>query len=251
MPDDLALAAELVVAAGRLAARMRVAGVDASRKTSVSDIVTEADTAAEALIAERLRVQRPEDGIVGEEGTSRAGARTWYVDPVDGTYNYAAGLPLWCSAVALADGDDTTAAAIYVPVADELWTAGAARPTSCNGQPLKPLTARPLSDVSVAAYLHPATLSDDAVRVPLLRAIRPAATVRMLGSGSVELAAVAAGRLGAFVQYDCLPWDWLPGAALVRGAGGVTDVVERDGRRWYVAGNARTVDDLRAHVLAD
>jgi myo-inositol-1(or 4)-monophosphatase len=86
------------------------------------------------------------------------------------------------------------------------------------------------------------------VRLPLLRAIGAAATVRMMGSGSIELASVAAGRLGCFVQYDCLPWDWLPGAALVDAAGGCTRVLELDGHRWHIAGAARTVEDV-AHLL--
>jgi fructose-1,6-bisphosphatase/inositol monophosphatase family enzyme len=85
--------------------------------------------------------------------------------------------------------------------------------------------------------------------VPLLRAMQGAATVRMLGSGSVELAAVAAGRLGAYLHLDSLPWDWLPGAALVRGAGGAAEVVEAHGHRWHVAGNRRSVDQLIALVL--
>jgi myo-inositol-1(or 4)-monophosphatase len=66
----------------------------------------------------------------------------------------------------------------------------------------------------------------------------------MLGSGSIELAAVAAGRLGAFIQHDCLPWDWYPGAALVRAAGGVAAVVELGVRRWHIAGPAGVVDEI-------
>jgi myo-inositol-1(or 4)-monophosphatase len=73
-----------------------------------------------------------------------------------------------------------------------------------------------------------------------------AATVRMLGSGSVELAAVAGGRLGASIQANSLPWDWLPGAALVRGAGGVADVIEVDGHHWHVAGGRQVVAEIAA-----
>jgi myo-inositol-1(or 4)-monophosphatase len=94
-------------------------------------------------------------------------------------------------------------------------------------------------------YLHPSTLPDETLRGPLLRAMERAATVRMLGSGSVEAAAVAAGRLGASLQSDSLPWDWLPGAALVRGAGGAAEIVEIDGHRWHIAGNRQAVDEVR------
>lgn len=239
--DDLALAAELVRAAGDLAARMRAQGVEVTEKTSVSDVVSAADHAAEELITGRLRSERPDDGIVGEEGTDEArGVRTWYVDPVDGTYNFVCGLPVWCSALAL--GDEL--GAVYQPSADELWLGGPAFPTTRNGEPVEPLADRPLAQVALATYLHPTTLPDESLREPLLRALQGAATVRMLGSGSVELAAVAGGRLGASVQADSLPWDWLPGAALVRGAGGAAEVIESGGHRWCVAGNRQAVDEI-------
>ena len=108
---------------------------------------------------------------------------------------------------------------------------------------------RPLADVSITTYFHPTALPDDSRREPLLRVMQHAATVRMLGCGSVEMAAVAAGRLGASVQIDTLPWDWLPGAALVRGAGGAAEIVEAHGHRWHLAGSRQTVDQVCALVL--
>jgi myo-inositol-1(or 4)-monophosphatase len=252
--DDLALAAELVRAAGQLAARMLAEGVESVRKTSVSDVVTAADTAAEALVVRRLAELRPEDGLVGEEGANRPGRRTWYIDPVDGTYNFASGLPYWCSAVALTDErsdgpDGPVLGAVYHPFADELWLGGRDHPTTCNGVPVPRLTDTALSQLSVASYLHPATLADDGAREPLLAAVQGAATVRMLGSGSIELASVAAGRLGAWVQHDSLDWDWLPGVALVTAAGGTTEVLQHRGHRWHVAGNDRVVAEIRARLL--
>jgi fructose-1,6-bisphosphatase/inositol monophosphatase family enzyme len=245
--DDSALAAALVRDAGRLAASMLRDGLSVARKTSITDVVSAADHAAEELVVSRLRAERPDDGIVGEEGTSDAtgGARVWYVDPVDGTYNFVSGIPVWCSAVALGE----QVGAVYQPAADELWVGGPSHPTTRNGVALPPLADRPLADVSIATYLHPTTLPDPTLREPLLQVMRGAATVRMLGSGSVELAAVAAGRLGASIQSDSLPWDWLPGAALVRGAGGAAEIVEAVGHRWHVAGNRQAVADI-ADLLA-
>lgn len=240
--DDFALAAGLVKEAGALAARMLREGLSVARKTSITDVVSAADHAAEELVVARLRAERPDDGIVGEEGTSDGARadRVWYVDPVDGTYNFVSGIPVWCSALAL--GDEL--GAVYQPSADELWVGGPGVRTSLNGTALEPLVDRPLHEISLATYLHPTTLPDDSLREPLLRVMRGAATVRMLGSGSVELAAVAAGRLGASIQSDSLPWDWLPGAALVRGAGGAAEVFEAAGHRWHVAGNRRAVADI-------
>ncbi|MFN2563373.1 MAG: inositol monophosphatase, partial [Jatrophihabitans sp.] len=102
--EDLELAAALVRDAGTLAARMLGDGLTVHHKTSISDVVSAADHAAEELVVARLRAERPDDAIVGEEGTSDAGSgRTWYVDPVDGTYNFLSGLPTWCAAIALDD----------------------------------------------------------------------------------------------------------------------------------------------------
>ncbi|HZC70050.1 MAG TPA: inositol monophosphatase [Jatrophihabitans sp.] len=244
--DDLALAGSLAREAGLLAARMLGEGLTAARKTSISDVVSAADHAAEQLVVERLQAARPEDGIVGEEGASKDGStgRIWYIDPVDGTYNFLSGLPLWCTAIAL----DDALGAVYQPAADELWTGGPEHPTTRNGVPLPQLVDRPLADVSVTTYVHPTALPDAARREPLLRVLEHAATIRMLGCGSVEMAAVAAGRLGASVQINSLPWDWLPGAALVRGVGGAAEVVAAHGHRWCVTGAGQTVAEITALI---
>jgi myo-inositol-1(or 4)-monophosphatase len=249
--DDLALAGRLVREAGQLAARMLADGLDTRHKSSVSDVVSAADHAAEELIVERLRQQRPADGLVGEEGAHRPGERTWFIDPVDGTYNFLAGLPFWCSAVALADRPaadgrfEPAVGAVYYPLTDELWLGAPGRPTTCNGLVVPRLVDAPLAVLSLASYLHPRTLPDPSVREPLLAAVGGAATVRMLGSGSIELAHVASGRLGAWAQLNCLDWDWLPGAALVRAAGGSAEVFSHRGQRWHVAGNRQAVADIR------
>jgi fructose-1,6-bisphosphatase/inositol monophosphatase family enzyme len=242
--DDLALAAELVRDAGELAARMLRDGLTVHHKTSISDVVSAADHAAEELVVRRLRAERPDDGIVGEEGTSDAGrtARTWYVDPVDGTYNFLTGLPVWCAAIAL----DDALGAVYQPRTDELWVGGPDAATTLNGAALPRLVDRPLADLSLATYLHPPALADATRREPWLRVVAGSATVRMLGSGSVEMAAVATGRLGASLQVNTQPWDWLPGAALVRGAGGATQVVEREGHRWHISGSQQAVAEIVA-----
>jgi myo-inositol-1(or 4)-monophosphatase len=244
--DDLELAESLVREAGQLAAAMLRDGLTTTHKTSISDVVSAADHAAEDLVVSRLRTARPDDGIIGEEGANQPGERTWYVDPVDGTYNFLSGLPLWCSAIALVDAEGLVLGAIYHPATDEMWLGGRDHPTSCNGVPVPNVVDRPLAEISIATYVHPTTLPDDRARIPLLRAVAHAATLRMLGSGSIELAAVAAGRLGISMQMDSMAWDWLPGAALVSAAGGATALVEASGHRWHIAGPRRAVDEVDA-----
>jgi fructose-1,6-bisphosphatase/inositol monophosphatase family enzyme len=202
------------------------------------------------LITKRLISERPDDGLVGEEGARReaagASGRTWYIDPVDGTYNFLSKLPIWCSAVGLTDADGMVLGAVYHPVADELWVGGRGARTTCNGVPVEPLTDAGLADISIGSYLPPAQLAPnetDSIR-PLLTAISRAATVRVIGSGSIELASVASGRIGASLHANTLPWDWIPGAALVEAAGGRTRVIEHGGQRWHVAGNRQAVAEI-------
>jgi myo-inositol-1(or 4)-monophosphatase len=244
--DDETLAATLVTEAGALATTMLAAGLETRYKTSVSDVVSSADHAAEELVVARLRKERPDDGLVGEEGAARPGDRTWFIDPVDGTYNFLSGIPYWCSAVGLVDADGPLLGAVFYPAQDQLWVGGRNRPTTLNGEPVPVLNDVALAEISVATYFHPRRLRD-ADQVAAWRvAVSSAATVRMLGSASIDLAGVASGRLGVFLQANLHPWDWYPGAALVRGAGGVAEVVSHDGNQWQIAGNARAVAEMAA-----
>lgn len=244
--DDATLAGELVRAAGLLATGMLADGLRTDYKTSISDVVSAADHAAEEMIASRLAAERPDDGLVGEEGARRDGTgRFWAVDPVDGTYNFLARLPYWCSAVGLADADGPVVGAVYVPVTDELWIGGRHVSTSCNGIEVRRLADRRLAELAVCTYLNPVAFNDPSRYEPWRAVAGSAAAIRMMGSASVDLASVAGGRLGLFLQSNLQDWDWLPGAALVRGAGGVAEVVEAHGHRFQLAGNAEAVADAR------
>lgn len=251
--DDGELAVALVVAAGQLAVRMRAEGLQTRYKTSISDVVTAADTAAEEFVVAALRRARPDDGIIGEEGTNQPGrsGRTWLIDPVDGTYNFLSGLAYWCSAVGLRDQQGVLLGAVFQPSSQETWLGGPGLPTTLNGRPVQPLVDRPLAEVSLATYLHPATVGDPDALAPFLNVLAGAATPRMMGSGSVDLAGVAGGRIGAWAQHSCPEWDWLPGQALVEGAGGRTVVLQHGHHRWHLAGNAAAVDDLVARLSTD
>jgi|SRR5664279_1754994 len=225
---------------------MRADGLDAQQKTSISDVVTAADHAAEALVTEALSQERPDDGLLGEEGTQRDGSsgRRWVIDPVDGTYNFFSGLAYWCSALALQDGPDTVLGAVHQPVTGETWLGGPDHPTTLDGVRVVPLTDRPLGECSLATYVHPSTLQDLDVREVWLALVGAVATPRILGSGSCDLAGVAGGRLGVWAQHSAPEWDWLPGQALVRAAGGYAEMVEHRGHTWHIAGNHQAAGEL-------
>ena len=250
LAEDAALAARVVREAGALAARMRGEGLTAESKTSVSDVVTAADHAAERLVVETLASERPDDGVLGEEGASRAGTsgRTWVIDPVDGTYNFVAGLDWWCSAVALLDGDDLVLGAVHHPASGRTFVGGPGRPTTVDGVPLAPLADRPLAEACLTTYLHPPSYAGE-VGAAFNRMVGGAATLRMLGSASMDATAVAQGSLHLRCQHSLPPWDELPGAALILGAGGVARRIEAAGVTWSAAGAPTAVADLEAALL--
>ncbi|GAA1729640.1 inositol monophosphatase family protein [Aeromicrobium alkaliterrae] len=236
--DDAQLAARLVTDAARLAAEMRISGLEVARKTSISDVVTDADHAAERLVVETLTRERPDDGLLGEEGTNTPGTsgRRWVIDPVDGTYNFASGSDYWCSAIALTDGDVAVLGAVAHHASGTVWVGGPELPTTANGQPLQAREDADLAGLSVASYLHPSGIAHENVREPFLRAASGAATLRMLGSGSMDLVGVATGRIGAWFQHSTPAWDWLPGAAIVAGSGCSAVQREVSGLLWSTAG---------------
>jgi myo-inositol-1(or 4)-monophosphatase len=243
--EDAALAARVVREAGTLAGRMRGEGLTLENKTSISDIVTAADRAAEELVVEALAVHRPDDGVLGEEGSSREGTsgRTWVIDPVDGTYNFVAGLDWWCSAVALLDGDDLVLGAVHHPATGRTFVGGPGLPTTVDGEPVAPLADRPLAAACLTTYLHPPQY-DAEVGAAFARMVGGAATLRMLGSASMDATAIAQGALHLRCQHSLPPWDELPGAALILGAGGVARRIEAAGVTWFAAGAPTAVADL-------
>jgi len=253
--NDYELAAALVREAGQLALLMRMAGLESEQKTSVSDVVTAADHAAEAYVLEQLRRCRPDDGILGEEGASVQGTsgRTWVIDPVDGTYNFLHGSTYWCSAIALKDPSDVLLGAVFQPEEDKLWLGGHDRPATLNGDPITSFAddggrrnATDVAELGAATYIHPTWLMDPMCAMPWHAAATSAASLRMLGSGSCDLGRVADGQLGCWFQHSCPEWDWLPGKAIVRAAGGAVDTVRVNGLQWFIAGGTTAVHQLRA-----
>jgi myo-inositol-1(or 4)-monophosphatase len=251
LAEEARLAGELVRDAGRLAHRMREGGIDAETKSSVSDVVTAADHAAEALIVDRLGELRPGDGVLGEEGSSRTSTsgRTWVIDPVDGTYNFVSGLTWWCSALALTDGEDLVLGAVYHPHEDALFVGGPGLPTTRNGEPLPRLEDRPLGESCLTTYLHPPFYGDEVGRA-FGRVVAGVATLRMLGSGSMDLTAIALGQLHVSCQHSVPPWDRLPGAALVLGVGGTHRRATAAGVEWSVTGVPSAVGAICAALEA-
>lgn len=226
----LALACRLSVDAGTLAAEGRRLDIESGRnrtamtaatKSSLTDVVTRHDRAAEAAIVDGLRLARPDDTIVGEEGADHVGtsAVTWFVDPIDGTTNFLYGLPLWSTSVGASDGDGTVVGAVFVPVTHDLFAAARGHGATRNGVPIVASAEQQLSLALVATGFgyDPERRREQATRlaelVPLIRDIRRS------GSAAIDLCYAAAGLVDAYFEEGLNTWDMSAGELIAREAG--------------------------------
>ena len=242
---DRELAAAAARAAAAIALERHGAAGRVTSKDAPTDVVSEVDRAAEAAAIALIAAERPDDGYEGEEGASRAGERTWVVDALDGTLNYLQGLAGWCAAVALEDEHGPLAAAVCDPVRGELFTAARGEGASCNGAPLAATGPATLDEAVVATFLHAPKRELPGVVETLNRLLATAGSVRITGSGTLELAYVAAGRLHGWIQPATYRWDWVPGALLVTEAGGRAERTPTD-PDWCVAAAPALFDALRS-----
>ncbi len=222
--DLLRLAVSTVREAARHVASMRARGVDvADTKSSAIDIVTEADRSCEGLIRERLLGARPDDGFIGEEGaevSSRSGV-TWVVDPIDGTVNYLYGLPHYAVSIAAQREGQVVAGVVRSPVLDLEYAATLGGGATCNGVPLQARTMPPVGQMLVATGFS----YESAVRArqggAVARLLPQVRDVRRLGSCALDLCALAAGHVDAYVEEGPHVWDYAA-AGLVAGEAGAT-----------------------------
>ncbi|RWR16153.1 inositol monophosphatase [Microbacterium enclense] len=230
LPTDLLdLAARIAREAGDLAARRRREGLEIATKSVAADIVTAADKEVEAFIRAELERERPDDGFYGEESAaqeSRSGI-TWVVDPIDGTVNYAYGIPAWAVSIAAVEGsaDPATwtaiAGVVYNPVSGEMFRASRGGGAWLAGDRLS-VTA----DVGAAGGLVATGFGyDPATHAPTLallgRVMPVARDIRRIGAASLDLASVASGRVDAYYEKGTHPWDHAAGVLLVEEAGGM------------------------------
>ena len=195
-------------------------GVDS--KSSSTDMVSDADREAEQAIAAILRAERPDDGILAEEGSSEAAAsgRRWVIDPLDGTTNFLYGFPAWAVSVALEDPEGALAGVVYDPARDELFAAGRGAGASCNGAPLSMRGGVPLERALVATGFGYDS-ERRARQADVLRQVLPAVRdVRRAGAAALDLAWLAADRVDAYWERGVQRWDWAAGRLIVTEAGG-------------------------------
>jgi myo-inositol-1(or 4)-monophosphatase len=258
MPDLQRRDAELATAvtAARRAGRLQMERYERLERIvhkSEHDVVTEVDGMSEELIISTIREAYPDDAFLAEESGHRHGPpagestlnpseqRTWIVDPLDGTVNYANGIPIFCVSIGLAVGGRPVVGVVYDPVRDEMFTAQAGFGAQLDGLPISHPPKENLSDLVISLALPASGWSERERRVR--KRIRVA---RVLGSAALALTYVGNGRFDGFVQAGGLSlWD-ICAAGLIASEGGAT-VTTRKGGDWFdMSGKSRSIGLIAA-----
>jgi myo-inositol-1(or 4)-monophosphatase len=217
---------DLAQLAAQQAATLLIDGLKRTRslvetKTTGTDMVTEMDRAAERHITAAIRRERPQDAVVGEEGTAEQGSSgvEWIVDPIDGTTNYLYGYPGFAVSIGVAVHGDVVAGVVVDPSHDDVFTATKDGGAHRNGQSIHVSTQTELGHTLVAtgfSYDADRRRRQAEVLVELLPAVRD---IRRMGAAAVDLCSVACGRVDAFYEKGLAPWDFAAGALIAAEAG--------------------------------
>ena len=235
-PDYITKASEIARRAGALLLEYFHRGVKTEYKgVGTVDVVTEADRASEKLIVESLRAEFPSHGIVGEEGSrsQSSGECLWYVDPLDGTTNFAHGFPVFCVSLGLARNNEVIAGVVYDPTRNELFAAERGSGATLNGERIHVSKIKTVGESLLGTgfpskkrhlnpnihFYHQLTLKSHGLR--------------RAGSAALDLACVASGRYDGYWEFNLNAWDTSAGVVLVQEAGGKLTHV--DGSRFDVA----------------
>jgi myo-inositol-1(or 4)-monophosphatase len=212
-------------------------------------MVSDADREAELAISRLLHAERPDDGLLGEEGADAGGSsgRRWVVDPLDGTTNYLYRYRAWCVSVALEDGSGGLVGVVHDPLNGETFSAERGGGAFLNGAPIRVRDVGALERALVATGFG----YDPEVRRGqaelLLRVLPHVRDIRRAGAAALDLCHVAAGRLDGYYERGINPWDWAAGALIVQEAGGRVVPLE-GGRPGLAAAGPSLVEELAALV---
>lgn len=230
-PVFLTTAIEAVVCAGNMMMARVGSDVHIAKKGTI-DLVTEVDLAIETMFREMIGQRFPDHAVLGEEmgGSATAPAGPcWVFDPIDGTTNFAHGLPIFCSSLALEIDGVAEVGAVYDPNRRELFTAERGGGAFLNGAPLQVSGASTLVDAMlVTGFPYDVHARVEEIVGLFAAFVGQARAVRRLGSAAIDLCYVAAGRMDGFWERDLKPWDISAAALIVSEAGGQLSTLAGD-----------------------
>jgi myo-inositol-1(or 4)-monophosphatase len=210
-------------------------GQSATSMKGRHDVVTAMDRDVERFIRSAIAARYPNDAVIGEEeGGAGGGERVWLIDPIDGTANYARGIPHYCVSIGYLENGVPTVGVIYDPSHDWLYAGARGEGASRNGTPLVVSAQTDLGAATVECGWSTRRSTADYIAL-VSRVMDAGCAMRRVGSGALGLADVAAGRSEAYCELHINAWDCAAGILLVREAGGRTnDFFAGDG---LIAGN--------------
>jgi myo-inositol-1(or 4)-monophosphatase len=226
--DRLTRAIALARTAGALLAHGLGSGAAIEHKGAI-DLVTEYDLKSERVLVDGIRESFPNDAILAEEGGGAAGGSRWLIDPLDGTTNFAHGLPVFSVSLAYLEEGLIRLGVVYDPTRDELFDALRGGGARLNGRPLRVSSTADLGEaLLVTGFPYDIRTASDTNLDFFARFALRSQGVRRLGSASLDLAYVAAGRFDGYWELRLSPWDWGAGILLVQEAGGRVTRVDGD-----------------------
>lgn len=243
--DILKLALESAIAAGKILMD-RPSTFEISTKSSAIDIATQMDEAAERLIVERIRRERPDDAIVGEEGSHISGSSgiRWVIDPLDGTVNYLYGLPGWCVSIAAKDDQGSVVGVVHAPSLAMTWQAERGRGAFLNGQQISTSEVCELDKALIATGFSYSREVRQAQAEAIKKLIPLCRDIRRLGAAAVDLCHVASGGVDGYFEVGLKEWDLAAGALIATEAGALVTGGESDDVM-VIAGNPKLHQILR------
>jgi myo-inositol-1(or 4)-monophosphatase len=219
-------------------------------KSTDTDMVSDADRAAEVAILEVLDAERPRDGRLAEEGGARAGTSGlwWVIDPLDGTTNYLWGIPHWAVSIAVCDDDGPVAGVVMHPTSRETFVALRGGGAWLGTQRLEISAPPVLGHALVGTGFNYSAAERQRQANVLVRVLPVVRDVRRFGAAALDLSWVAAGRLDAFIERGVQEWDWMAGRLLVTEAGGAITLLGATAER--PAGIAAAHPELLEAIVA-
>jgi myo-inositol-1(or 4)-monophosphatase len=213
-------------------------------ESTAHDLKIQADMDSQNLIYSIILEDFPDHKLIGEEGDAGnpAGTIEWIVDPIDGTLNFASGIPHFCVSIAARQAGQTLLGVVYDPMRDEIFTAQLGKPSLLNSRPIKVSSRDRLADAVLAIGFAKTTESVDHCLGLYTHYGHSAKKLRAMGSAALDLAYVAAGRLDAYIEQGISLWDIAAGVLLVENAGGKVELTPKANGKFKIVARSGKID---------